>query len=435
MCAGVATAAALLVLTLPGSPAQAVGSTSMSDPSGVDYDAACGVDVSLSAPPPNSYASPFGSGCFGVSLYDGSTEATDLNGTSAVTLASDTLGHVIGSCTIDGRLPAAGMPSLPPPQPLDTPSAQFLGAGCKVMFQNRSVETNVPTNPSGGCARLGVGNPVLDEHGSWKDGYHFFVGFEVNWDGLKWIYSAQIGEYDPSPTGGFIFNELGTKDGNGWHSANPYHPYGTGLDQWNVSITGTGPTTITVTAPGIYRLGDTLDCQEGFFKTVYAKPGDSIASVKGVTTANDVVTLPVTVPLSLTCDLIGDILCLDDLTTVGGLLFFSDVTDGDSTAGLFNSNIRGVAYTTGVAKRAISNEWINVLGYLQHLLDTTPVYGINEVPDTLGPGLTCPTPTFGGLLPTNPLFTPDTACQIDDDSIARGSFLPEFWDTVHGFTF
>lgn len=42
---------------------------------------------------------------------------------------------------------------------------------------------------------------------------------------------------------------------------------------------------------------------------------------------------------------------------------------------------------------------------------------------------------MGGILPTNPLFTPDTACHIDDDTLARGSILPESWETALGFTF
>ena len=91
--------------------------------------------------------------------------------------------------------------------------------------------------------------------------------------------------------------------------------------------------------------------------------------------------------------------------TVGGFVFFVDSTDGNSTAGLLNSNISGISYTGGAV----------------------------GVQDTLGPGPTCPTSTFGGALPQNPLFVADTACHINDDGIARGSFLSEFWDTTHGF--
>jgi hypothetical protein len=55
--------------------------------------------------------------------------------------------------------------------------------------------------------------------------------------------------------------------------------------------------------------------------------------------------------------------------------------------------------------------------------------------DTLGEGTACPTPTFGGMLPPNPMFTPGVACHIDDDSFSRGSLLAEFWDTPFSFIF
>src|SRR5688500_12775526 len=75
----VLAAAALTATTTTAS--QAAGTTGpIVDGSGVDYDAACVLRNPLAlAPPPNSIASPGGVGCPGVSLYDGSTESTDIN--------------------------------------------------------------------------------------------------------------------------------------------------------------------------------------------------------------------------------------------------------------------------------------------------------------------------------------------------------------------
>jgi hypothetical protein len=403
----VVTTASLLLLN---APAQAGGSTDVADGNGYDYDPACVVSTALTPPGPNSIGP---SGCPGVSTHDGSAASLDFVATTATPPPGTKcrgsfsiyswfnwprfylcfkLGHLLVQA---GNTNKAAM---------DLPSPNFVGASYFLLFQNKSVQTNVPTNPNGGCTRVGVGNQVLDQYGSWKDGYHYFISFAVNWDGSKWIHSVQIGEYSPGPDGGFGFYEVGTNDGTGWQDASPYMVKGV---DWDVSLAtdGTG-TVVDVSVPGIFKTSDTTNCQEGFFKHAYGKPGDVIANVKALSTANEVVTLPVTVPLSTLCGPTGGEVCEDDLTTVGGFVFFADVTDGNSTAGLANSNISGISYTGGAV----------------------------GVSDTLGDGPTCPTPTFGGLLPTNPLFTPDTACQIDDDSVARGSFLSEWWDTTHGYT-
>lgn len=407
-------AAAAASLGLLTTPAQA-GSADIIDAQGIDYDPACLVSTSLTPPAPNSINT---SGCSGVSTYDGSAKALDFTpATVAVPATSGCkpgisihdeivitfppLQITLELCIrIDWTLAAAGSTNF---GDMDLPSANFVGANYFTLFQNTSTQTNVPTNPDGGCTRVGTGTPVYDQYGSWKDGYHFFVSFGVNWDGSKWIHSVQVGEYSPGPDGGFGFYELGTNDGNGWVSANPYHPYGT---DWSVSIAADGSgSVVDIKAPAILKTPDTTNCQEGFFKHAFSTPGDTIVNIKGLSTANEVVTLPVVVPLSSLCGPSDGLICEDDLHTVGGFVFFADTTDGNSTAGALNTNISGIAYTSGAV----------------------------GVTDTLGDGPTCPTPTFGGLLPSNPLFTPDTPCQIDDDPVSRGSFLSEFWDTTHGF--
>jgi hypothetical protein len=405
-----AAVAAVVGLTLP-QPASA-GSTSIADGSGVDYATCTTHDGSPSVGGADRYRP--GSGC-------DVGESVDLtNGTSgSASGLSFANGQLTATWHVAGPIPAAGSTNL---AAADLPGSNFVGLNLYAMFNNKSVQTNVPTNPAGGCTRVGVGNQVLDAHGSWKDGYQFFVAFSVSWDGQKWVQSAELGEYDPNPDGGFTFNELGTNNGfGGWQAANTYHPFSStaAADNFFVSVSGSD---VTVTVPGILKTPDTVNCQEGFFKSVYAKAGDNIANVKALTTANEVVTLPVTVPLSITCDLIGDIDCENDLTSVGGFLFFSDVTDGDSRVGLAGSASGDLATTPCYNEGLRGN--VPCIAYTD---------GGGGLVDTLGAGPTCPTPTFGGLLPTNPLFTPDTACLIDDDSIDRGSVTGEWWSTPHGF--
>jgi hypothetical protein len=414
-------AAAAALVALMGGPAHASPTgAAVADGPGYDYDPSCLASTSIAPPAANSYGTR---GCDGVSTFDGSAKALDGVNTlqmrchpwqywdAAKLLCINYIDPWIYTEVnfAQPNIPAAGSRAVPDgtAATLDLPSKNFVGATYYSLFQNKTVQTNVPTNPAGGCTRVGVGNQVLDQYSSWKDGNHFFTAFSISWDGSKWIHSVQIGEYSPDPTGGFGFYEVGTNDGSGWKDASPYMVKGVDWDiQLEQTASGSESGTVArIQVDGIFKTADTTNCQEGFFKHAYMKPGDVIANAKALSTADEVVTLPVTVPLSVLCAPTGGEVCEDDLTTVGGFVFFADTTEGNSTAGLANSNITGIAYTGGAV----------------------------GVSDTLGDGPTCPTPTFGGLLPTNPLFTPDTACQIDDDSVARGSFLSEWWDTNNGF--
>lgn len=419
---------ALLVgsaLAFVSSPVNA-GSTTITDGNGVDFDADCLVSTSLAPPAPNSY---HGGGCRGVSLADGSTESLDLNGFSAATLSSDAYGRFTATCTVDGPIPPAGSTFR---GGYDLPSDSWNNGGtCYVLFQNKTIQTSVsyvacpqiPPRPT----------PVLNRWGTWKDGFHFFLAYAVYWDGSRWIHSAQIGEYDPGPTGGLGFLELGVNDGSGWQSFNVYHPFGTGASMWSASVSGS---TMTVTAPGVYQEPDPIACLNGHYDYWFGKPGDIIGNVKALTGANEIVILPVTIPVTPLCGATGGLVCLSDIRTVGGYVLFSDTTEGNSTAGLLNTNIADIAYSHGLLGRPGAPTYLMALHPVCHLLELEICpQSAYVVPDTLGPGPTCPLPTFGGLLPQNPLFTPNTPCHIDDDSISRGSFLPEFWDTWHGFTF
>ena len=408
-----AVAAVVSTLVLVGDPASAV---TISDGTGVDYDAACVFNTDA-PPPPNSVGSPGTSPCqdgSGLSIYDGRTEATDILG---VHLASTTAGQFVATCELDQIVPAGD----PNPFALDRPADVFTGTSCKVMFQNPRVENNVP---SIGCARVGTGTAVFDQHGHWADGFHFFIGFNQSWNGTRWIHSAQLGEYNPAPDGGFPFYELGTNDGSGWTGGA------------NVTIAGS---TVTITASGIFTVAD-ANCASGRFTVAFARPGHPITNVKGLTTADVTYTLPVTVPFSLAPG-------FSDTTSTGGYTFFSDVTAGNSrnvgsVGTLLRPNMVGVSYSTGILER--NRGGATLFGQSSQVRDA----GSSPQPDpfdTLGEGPRCPTPTFGGLLPSNPLWVPDQACHIDDDNIPgpsgnidpgeRGTFLPEFWDTNFGFTF
>ena len=96
-----------------------------------------------------------------------------------------------------------------------------------------------------------------------------------------------------------------------------------------------------------------------------------------VTTGDSVVTSPVTIPLSALCGPTNGELCFSDLTSIGGFVTYADTTTGTSTAGLAGTNTTGIAISGGA------------LGWFYSA-------------DTLGPGTSCPTPTFGGYLPENP---------------------------------
>jgi hypothetical protein len=425
-------AAALVAVVLPAVPAHANGTTS-ADGSGVDYDAACIFpDPAGPPPPPNSIQTPSspggswkgGSGCDGVSTYDGSTASTDI---LDVSLSTNGVSHgtsttqLIASCTLDGSLPPAGSTTpvgsggIP-----DRPDDSFTQGGCNVMFQNIDRQNNTPY--LAGLRAPFCLTPVygLDEH--WQDGFHFFIGFDVFWDGAIWAHSAKIGTYDPSPSGGFLFKELGTSTSpNSWSSNDPLALNGT---NWSVSY---GPgNTVTVTADGVIRSSNP-PC--GGIEAVYAKTGDRIRNVKGLSTVGV-------------------------YSPVGGYVAFSDTTPGNSidsfgplgigatqnANGL--GNIHHIAYTPGRLRLPWAGGWRDLRPDPELIPSSN-----GSMPDTLGRGPRCWTYTMGGQGNLqNPLWTGNAPCHIDDDSAPitatlhnadpgeRGTFFPEFWDTEFGFT-
>lgn len=401
--AGIVAGLAFVVLPAP----VLAGSTSVTDGVGIDYDAAC-LRGTWPAGPPNGAAAATpdsvqggapggsltgGAGCAGLSHYDGSAASSDLRSASLSTGANPS--DLSATFTIGTPVAPAGSTTR---TAADLSDDQTNNASIQLLIEFPPAVFDNTDNPAGGCTSPG-GTRVRDQHGAWQDGYHFFIAFTQRWDGAKWIHRADIGEYDPSPDGGFSFTELGRNDGSGWVNADPNMVFGV---DWSVTVSGA---TATVDVAGIVKQAAPGTCAGGVYKTVYAQPGDRIASAKALTLEETGATLPVVVPTSLLCLLPGG-LCMDDVTAVGGYRSVADTTAGNSTVGVSKPNISGIAYTNGA------------LG------------GV----DTLGDGPTCPTPTFGGTLPQNPLFVPGTACQIDDDPVGRGSLFIELWDTPHSFT-
>lgn len=314
----VVTTAALLTFGGAGvTPAQAGSTGTINDPSGVDYDATCLMNLGITASPANSISSPSGTGCPGVSLYDGSTETTDLQSVSLESTATGGLG-LKATFVVDGPVPAAGSTNLADG---DGPGPGYNGYGYRLLYQNLDKQTTLD-NAAGGCTTTG-GSRDTDRHGSHLNGYHFFISYNVAWDGLRWIHTARVGEYWPTLDGGFFFTDLGTSTSPGsWTTADAAM-----AGRWSASMSGTGPTTMTVDVSGVVHQTDS-GCAGGVLKTAYATAGDRIANVKGLSAADVIVATPLT-------------------GSFGGFSFSSDVTEGHSTPGLLNGNISGISFTGG----------------------------------------------------------------------------------------
>ncbi|HEX7168514.1 MAG TPA: hypothetical protein VF230_16150, partial [Acidimicrobiales bacterium] len=352
-------------------PASASGSGTISDGPGQDFDPS---EISVA-------------GQHVTTLNDGSSTSTDILSASldAVTVGGQkTLRATI---VVDGPVPAAG-PGLP--TDFDGPDPTFVGGSYKVMFQNKDKQTN-GDNPDTGCDRLDGGR-LRDQHGHWADGYHWYLGFSVTYDGTGWSHTSMVGVYDPSPGAAFSFIEYGSS---------------------TVTAVGTD-TRIVVDVPSVVETPDALcvggahkwdlaaegaDNRKGAYPGgTFANPpgytygsGDRIDNVSALSTADQIVVLPVTVPLSLVP---GE----SDLKAIGGFVYFADNTNQQSNG--------QVVYSGGTV----------------------------GVTDTLGPGPACPTPTFGGTVPQNSLWqaNQNQACHIDDDAVGN-TLLSEFRAAGYGF--
>lgn len=173
-----------LAWTATATPPARAGTVTITDGSGVDYDAACLMSNPLAPTPgPNSIGSPGTSSACSLGTYDGSTESTDIRN---VSLSSQAVSHgvsnvqLVATCETDKIIPLAGSTSVPvgASNP-DLPAGYFLGSSCKVMFQVPARQNNTPTNGVGGGAPRVPSGTIFDQHGHWLDGYHHFIAFEV----------------------------------------------------------------------------------------------------------------------------------------------------------------------------------------------------------------------------------------------------------------
>lgn len=323
------------------------------------------------------------------------SDSTDICSVSLTSLA----GHAFTSGKTADALQATIVVkgSVNPPSSLSTYQGQqpFLGADYYVMYQDREKmirEDNKPyqvahSQTVTGCNRLPTGR-VLDQQLHAGDGSYNFIGIGVVNDGTRYNVSPQLGYYDPSPSGAFFFDDL---------QANPNMA---GL--FDVAIAPAGSNTqITVTVASVERTADTtcagnsINASAAEYLKDYGQAGDHLDNVTGLTTLDEGVVLPVTVPTSV-------IPGFGDTKAVGGLIPFSDVTTVSGTG---------------------ADAW-------------TP--GLAGGPDNLGDGPFCPTPTFGGTLPGNPLRYPGQygqPCQIDDNGAAGVYVLPEFIPSGYNTTF
>ncbi|HEX7165836.1 MAG TPA: hypothetical protein VF230_02535 [Acidimicrobiales bacterium] len=364
-----------------GTPASATGSGTISDGVGQDFDPS---EIAVA----DQHIT---------TLNDGSP-STDILSASldAITTASGQK-RLRATIVVDGPVPAEGTGL---PTDFDGPDPTFVGGSYKVMFQNKDKMTN-GDNPDTGCDRLDGGR-LRDQGGHWADGYHQYIGLAVTYDGAGWSHTPEIGEYDPSPDGAFFFTDLEGESAM--------------AGKFSSSVTASGgDTTIVVEVASVVETTDALcvggvhkediaaegaDNRKGAYPSgPFANPpgytygsGDRIDNVSALSTADQIVVLPVAVPLSVVP---GE----SDLKAVGGFIYYADNTDQQSNGQVVFSG------------------------------------GELGVSDTLGDGPACPTPTFGGTLEDNPLWlaNQNQACQIDDDAVGN-TLLSEFRAAGYGFT-
>ena len=361
-----AVAGGVSLLAALAAPAQAYASQTWTDADGNDYH-------------------PF---TFGpVTTSDGTSESTDIKSARFETVNIGGVDMMRATFTIDGFVPQQGA-GLPTDMDLDGPA--FVGGSYKLMFNNEDKQTNAD-NPMTGCTKVGGGR-ARDQQGHWADGYYKFIGVSVTYDGLGWSHTPEVGTYDPSPQGGFVYNDIESDSAMFGLYVPPTVTYTSGA-----TYTPGADSIVQVAVSGVVRFTDSL-CVSGYYEEDFASEnlpgpytgtaytGDRISNLAAISTADLTVVLPVAIPLSLVP---GE----SDVKAIGGWVTVSDTTNRASG---------GPVYTPGP------------MGDLAFL-------------DTLGNGPTCPTPTVGGTLPDNPLWAANQnqPCMIDDD-IAGNAVLTEF---------
>lgn len=269
-------------------------------------------------------------------------------------------------------------------QPLD-------GLSVRAFFRNPEIEIN---NLWAACER-NTSTPAkktflyLPYAGHYLDGYFLFLNLAIDYSAGSYRGKMTFGWLDPNQDGAF-FNYDPQNNPN-------YNPYNTAtLKQtgngifYHYSVSGT---TITIRMPGVYVARSTtckfykVGATYGFAFYPFARTASQKAASEFFpgNLANDQILhvswqsflltrpkTPVPIPLSAI-----PVLGLADTDWVIGLLFSLD----DLTLHGIDQRIGG--YTS---KNLMTADW---------------------------PGPKCNTPTFGGTLPNNPLWTPGQPCAVD----------------------
>jgi hypothetical protein len=286
-----------------------------------------------------------------------------------------------------GRDAAEGGPTAPRTKPYPS----FNGYTFHNNFQNAAVQdNNPPAHITGMRAPLCTTPIYASNTGHWQDHYWFQIGVSLTFAGGEYKATPFISQYDPNIDGGFFFHDF---------NANPLLTPGTDYTWGFVTAAGAespatwdsvenewehfSPTsTIYVNVPTKFPSPSTVACG-GFITQTFADTGHIIKDNWGATWLNQVVVLPVPIPLSLVP---GE----SDIDAIGGFIYRSDWSP-DSALDLFPTDVDGPGGVPAV-----------------------PAIGPEELGTVNVPGPTCWTPTVGGLLPSNPLHTPNQPCGIDN---------------------
>jgi hypothetical protein len=266
----------------------------------------------------------------------------------STSLISTTIGGspaLQATIVVKGTVPAIGSTNLADYQgPKYQGQSPFNGGSWYVLYQDPQKQTGID-NLGSGCTRLDGGR-VRDQQGNYRDGYRNFIGLTTDFNG-SWSHTPEIGFYDPNATDvGFNFIDLNSTPSM--------------AGKWSESVVNNGTsTTITITVATKVTTTD-AECVGGLFAQDFGAPGDNINNVSALTTNNQTVLLPATVPGTP---------ATDPIDSVGGLISFSDWTNTNTSPSV-------ETWDPGIAG-----------------------------PDNIGAGAGCPTPTFGGTLPSNPLWS------------------------------
>lgn len=288
-------------------------------------------------------------------MRNGASQSTDITGWSLSNTFINGHPALRAVITVVGPLPSGSdLTAFRSPYPV------FNGATYMITYQNKNTQINSYGLPPA-CTNKATGQPVYDFQEHWMDGYRHYIGAEITWDGTKFNANPMLGTYDPSPDGGYGFYEISHEAGM--------------AGKWALNISGN---TIEVIIATKLTQKDDVNCAGGILTTDLGSPGHNIANVAAMSWLNQTVVFPVPIPTGTVESTVGVDVVGGDIESVGGLISNSDFT----TLGGLD------AYDMGLLP------WPN--------------------PDNAGDGPTCPTPTFGGLAPRNPLFREGQPCQVDN---------------------